>query len=226
MPDWDWQDVVTEATRGVAMTQGRGYAPLQEVRAYWEGLRPEGGIPDRAAIDPRGMEMALEHVFLLERIGPGIARFRVSGMHLTALMGMEIRGMPLTSLLEPGSRSAAESLMEEVFSGPAVVEMALRARTGLGRGALEGRMILLPLREAEVCNRALGCLVTLGPVGRTPRRFDIIRQRTETLRPGAPSEPAGSREMAGFAEAAARFEPKAGTARSRAHLRLVKSDER
>jgi hypothetical protein len=32
--------------------------------------------------------------------------------------------------------------------------------------------------------------------------------------------------MAGFAEAAARFEPKAGTARSRAHLRLVKSDER
>ena len=207
---------------------GPGYGLLQEVRAYWEALRPEGGLPARAAIDPRGLERALEHVFLVERIAPGLARFRLAGMHLTVLMGMEVRGMPLSALFDPAGRDRMHGLLEQVFSGPSVLELALEGERGIGRPSLEGRMILLPVRgDAGVCDRALGCLVTVGPVGRTPRRFALARQVTEALGP-APGRPAAAPApvlQPGLAEPSATFAAAPSVNPRRAHLRLVKSDE-
>ena len=57
-------------------------------------------MPRRAEIDPRGIENALEYAFILERIAPGMARIRLAGIHLSDLMGMEVRGMPLTSFID------------------------------------------------------------------------------------------------------------------------------
>lgn len=212
---------------------GPGYGLLQEVRAYWEALRPEGGLPERAAIDPRGLERALEHVFLVERIAPGLARFRLAGMHLTVLMGMEVRGMPLSALFDPQGRDRMQGLLEQVFSGPSVLELALEGERGIGRPSLEGRMILLPVRgDAGTCDRALGCLVTVGPVGRTPRRFAVARQVTEALVPSQERAPKAAAPVLqpGLAEAPATFTA-APSAKApamnprRAHLRLVKSDD-
>jgi hypothetical protein len=225
---WDWSDVVRSAGAGMTGTRGRGYAPLQEVRAYWEGLRRDGGLPDRMDIDPRGMDQALAHVFLLERIAPGVARFRVAGMHFTEVMGMEVRGMPLTAMLEPASRGPAATLLEDVFSMPAIVELAVQAQTGLGRGPLDGRMVILPVSDNGVCDRALGCFVTLGTIGRVPRRFQVVRQRTERLRPaGGLAAAAAETASHAFAEAPAPFmgQDAARPQRSRAHLRLVLPDE-
>ncbi len=73
------------------------FAMLAEVRAYWEGLRVAGDLPRRDQIDPRGIAGALENTFLLERVAPGIARFRLAGMQLHDLMGMDVRGMPLSA---------------------------------------------------------------------------------------------------------------------------------
>lgn len=223
---WDWSDVVRSAGAGMTGTRGRGYAPLQEVRAYWEGLRRDGALPDRMDIDPRGMDRALEHVFLLERIAPGVARFRVAGMHIAEVMGMEVRGMPITAMLEPTSRGPAATLLEDVFSMPAIVEIAVQAQTGLGRGPLDGRMVFLPVTDNGVCDRALGCFVTLGTIGRVPRRFQIVRQQTERLRPGGGLTAAAPTSNA-FAEAPEQFIAKDAPRpqRSRAHLRLVMPDE-
>jgi hypothetical protein len=218
---------------GTGQNDGPGYGLLQEVRAYWEALRPSGGLPERAAIDPRGLERALEHVFLIERIAPGLARFRIAGMHLTVVMGMEVRGMPLSALFDPAGRERMQGLLEQVFSGPCVLELALEGERGIGRPSLEARMILLPVRGDDgTCDRALGCLVTAGPVGRTPRRFAIARQVTEMLgldpRP-APVARSPDRQP-GFAEPSAPFmappQPTAPVANPRrAHLRLIKSDD-
>ncbi|MCB2111761.1 MAG: PAS domain-containing protein, partial [Rhodobacteraceae bacterium] len=65
---------------------------ISVVRAYWEALRAGREVPYRSEIDPRGIESALEHTFVLERIAPRIARFRLAGVHLCDLMGMEVRG--------------------------------------------------------------------------------------------------------------------------------------
>jgi hypothetical protein len=60
-------------------------------------------------------------------------------------------------------------------------------------------MILLPVGDDdENCDRALGCLVTEGDIGRGPRRFAITRQRTETVLPRPPVPTA--RQAPAFAE--------------------------
>ena len=225
-------------TRGPDSGDGRGYTALQEVRAYWDGLRVDSALPGRAQIDPRGMDRALEHVFLIERIAPGNGRFRLAGMHLSLLMGMEVRGMPLSSLFEPESRPQLHDLLEAVFGG-ALSELSLQAGRGIGRPHLEGRMLLLPVvGDDGICDRALGCLVALGAIGRGPRRFTISKAITDLPQKAASARSfhfsAIARPQAlprpAFAEApkayvVSKTPVAAVTKRSRAHLRLVKSDD-
>ena len=106
------------------------FAMLAEVRAYWEGLRQGTDLPRRDDIDPRGIAGALENTFLLERVAPGIARFRLAGMQLHDLMGMDVRGMPLSSLIEPQGRSRMAEALEAVFAGPGALEMSLEGERG------------------------------------------------------------------------------------------------
>jgi hypothetical protein len=227
--------------RGGGTGRSPGYAPLHRVRAYWDGLRGTDLIPRRRLIEPHGLRDALAHVFLIERIAPGQARFRLAGTHLTQVMGMEVRGMPLSAILVPASRDGARALVEAVFAGPSVVELALESDRGLGRPALQGRMILLPVGDDdENCDRALGCLVTEGDIGRGPRRFAITRQRTETVLPRPPVPPA--RQAPAFAEDQRAFTPPAHPApafsatdpiparvqpppRGKPQLRIVRNDD-
>ena len=149
-------------------------AVLQQVRGYWEALRVAGGLPARAQIDPRGMADCLDKVFLIEQIAPGLARFRIAGMALNDLLGMDVRGMPLSSLFDPVARARIGHELEQVFASPAVMEVWLEAERSVGRPALSGRMLLLPLASAVGEPKlALGCLVTEGQLGRQPRRFAI-----------------------------------------------------
>ena len=206
--DWDWERVVPMLGRDGGTGRSPDYAPLHQVRAYWDGLRGADLIPRRRLIEPHGLRDALAHVFLVERIAPGLARFRLAGTHLTQIMGMEVRGMPLSALLAPASREGARVLVEAVFAGPSIVELALDSDRGLARPAMQGRMILLPVSDDDdVCNRALGCLVTEGDIGRGPRRFAITRQRTETVRPRAPAPKANPAPA--FAEDPRSFAPPA-----------------
>lgn len=239
--DWDWERVVQMLGRGGGTGRSPGYAPLHLVRAYWDGLRGTDLIPRRRLIEPHGLRDALAHVFLIERIAPGQARFRLAGTHLTQVMGMEVRGMPLSAILVPASRDGARALVEAVFAGPSVVELALESDRGLGRPALQGRMILLPVGDDdENCDRALGCLVTEGDIGRGPRRFAITRQRTETVLPRPPVPPA--RQAPAFAEDQRAFTPPAHPApafsatdpiparvqpppRGKPQLRIVRNDD-
>lgn len=210
------------------------YPLLQQARAYWEALREGGALPRRDAIDPRGLSGALEHVFLIERVAPGQARFRLAGMHLVELMGMEVRGMPLFSLVEPSGRMKLAEALEAAFTAPSALELWLEAERGIGRPALEGRMLILPVTgHAGEPNLALGCLETHGSIGRSPRRFAISglvreplvpgRARPDALAPGAslPEPPLATSPVPGLAETQAPFQP--APPRGRPNLRLVHS---
>ena len=178
-----------------------------ELRGYWEGLRGGRGVPLRSAVNPRGIERALEYAFILERIAPSIARFRLAGMHLSDLMGMEVRGMPLTSFFTPKSRPRVATLLEAVFQGPEITDLTLEGEGGFGKPVLAAKLLILPLKsDLGDVTRALGCLVADGQIGRTPRRFDIISAGNTRI-PGASTpvaEPA--RSNAGFAEASRAFQ--------------------
>lgn len=158
------------------------FAALQTVRAYWEALRIGRALPRRDQIDPRGLAPALEQVFLAEQVAPGHARIRLAGMHLNDLMGMEVRGMPLTALLDPAARAKLTEALDVVFSGSSALELQLEAERGIGRPGLEARMLLLPLIGSQgEPNLALGCLCSRGDIGRTPRRFAVARLVREPL---------------------------------------------
>lgn len=146
------------------------FAALSQVEAYWDGLRGSQLLPKRSDIDPRGIEAALEYAFILERIAPGVARLRIAGSHLSDLMGMEVRGMPITAFLAPPSRRRFSDIMEELFETPATATLTLRTETG----AVMGRMNLLPLKsDMGDVSRMLGCLVAKGDTTDKPCRFDI-----------------------------------------------------
>jgi hypothetical protein len=147
-------------------------------------------------------------------------------MHLADLMGMEVRGMPLTALFLPDARAAASEALDRAFDGPAKVTLVLTGERGIGRGPLDACLMLLPLLDDEGrVTRLLGALEAKGAIGRQPRRFTIVETRFAAAsvvarRPEAPT-PAPQPQAAGFAEPAASFTPR----RPHPHLRLVRDDE-
>jgi hypothetical protein len=158
------------------------FAAVREVRAYWNALRDDQDLPRREQINPRGMAGALHQVFMLERVAPGIARFRIAGMDINDLMGMEVRGMPLSALFEPATRARLAEVLEKVMTTRTIIELGLEAERGIGRPALEARLLLLPLKgsSGEV-DLVLGCLACDGKIGRAPRRFVIARALEEVV---------------------------------------------
>ncbi len=158
-----------------ALRRKASFPAIGQVEAYWEGLRNGRLMPARAEVDPRGIADSLEFAFILERIAPGLAKLRLAGMHLNDLMGMEVRGMPITALFNAEARSEMREVMLRVMDSPAMVRLRLAEPGGLTRGALEGQMLLLPLKDhTGKVTRALGALQTRGAIGRAPRRFSII----------------------------------------------------
>lgn len=216
------------------------FKALSQVEAYWTALKRPGAIPNRSDVDPRGIEDALEFAFILERVAPGMARIRIAGMHLNELMGMEVRGMPISSFLTPASRTGFESVIEEVLNGPATARLMLNAAKGIGRPRLEGQMLLLPMQnDLGDVNRLLGCLETHGPIGRGPRRFDLMGHQTHPLDTGPTNlRPSAARtawcetdadadaqsELTGFAEESVAFRGAPAKSGRPDYLRLIKSD--
>jgi hypothetical protein len=227
-------DNLTKTTQNVVTMSDyqpqSGYAPLAIVEAYWDALRAGREMPKRAEIDPRGIESALPYAFILERVAPGVARMRIAGSHLHDIMGMEARGMPLTSFFEQDARIRVAGLLEEVFQTPGTAEVLMHSAASQGQPALDARMILLPLKsDLGDVSRILGCIVSPGDLGAVPRRFDL---RDISLRPlgnAQTTPPMVQREIAakGFAEGQKAFghEDENDLKKRPPYLRLIVSDE-
>lgn len=158
------------------------YRALAQVEGFWDALCRDDALPSRSQIDPRGMEEALEYAFVLERIAPGIGRFRIAGMHLNELMGMEVRGMPLSAMFLPESRKELGKMVETTCAEPQVTTLTLKGAGSIGRPRIEAQMLLLPLCDdfGEV-TRILGCLQSKGRIGRQPRRFSIAHTQSQPI---------------------------------------------
>ena len=170
------QNVVSLVDRLVEMA----FPEIGRLQAYWQELRGNRIVPLRSEVDPRAIESSLEYAFILERIAPGLARFRLAGTHINDLVGMEVRGMPISAIFGAAARDQLSIVIEQVFSEPAVAVLETNAEQGVGRPGLDGRLLLLPLKsDFGDVSRILGCFVTRGPIGRTPRRFAI--QRAEAV---------------------------------------------
>lgn len=145
---------------------------LAELEAYWSALPRTRGLPKRTDLDPANLGPLLENAFVLERIAPGVARIRVAGRAVAALLGVEPRGLPLTAAFLPQSRAAMANYIEAVFAGPNIVELPLEGPRAMGQPRLQGRIMILPLLDDfGRVSRAVGMLVMSGRRGLGGRRF-------------------------------------------------------
>lgn len=222
----------TERGKVVRMLETRGTdadatldATLAGFINYWKKMRRSDGVPRRADIDPRGISQLISNAFIAERIAPGLARMRIAGTHLSDLLGMEVRGMPVSALFNTAHRDVLADHIVRLFDEPAMVHLQIAAKPKYG-AALEGAMVLLPLRsDLGDISRALGCLVTRGQLGTAPHRFDVLSTTITPLDMNASDHaaPNVAPSVAGFAETPATFE----TAREilsseRPYLRVIK----
>lgn len=161
----------------VPMTNFRNTVPVSAMRqaeAYWTALRRGDDIPNRSQIDPRGLENILSQTFILERVAPGIARFRLAGQKVNEMAGMEVRGMPITAFFTPEARKQLSAALEHMFESPAIVEVEMQTEASRMRGRREARLLLLPLRsDLGDVSRALGVFVSEGNPTSTSQRFAI-----------------------------------------------------
>lgn len=178
-----------------------------EMRDYWWSLRRGRAVPSRSDVDPAGLRTTLDYAFILERVAPGAARFRLAGRHLIDLMGMELRGMPLCAFFNPASRGHLSDVLEAVFKAPQIAELDLSSPAGYARPLIDGKMLILPLKsDLGDVTRALGCLATDGEIGTGPRRFDITADQASPVIEGA-KVLTPSPSAAGFAEPPAAWTP-------------------
>jgi len=183
---------MTDLSDPVAPHNAPAEAGLDALVAYWQGLCRGAMPPRRTEIDPRRIGAVLPDTFVLERVAPGLARFRVAGARVSALMGMDVRGMPISCLIEPAARESFACALARLFEEPMTLRLRLGARGGPGRPALTGRMVLLPLcSDLGDVSRVLGCVVTAGAIGHAPRRFALEALSAPTaLTMPAPARPA------------------------------------
>ncbi len=147
---------------------------LQRVEAHWETIRKSSPVPARMTLSPDALDAALSHCFVLERVAPTIARFRVAGQALSTILGMEARSMPLSAVFTADGRDTLGPLINAVCEGPEIVEIPLTATRGLARGPVRGRLLLLPLTDQDGdISRIFGAIVLDGKPGRRALRFDV-----------------------------------------------------
>ena len=187
---------------------------LNQVEAYWDGLRAGRNAPSRAEVSPRGLTDVLSRCFILERIAPGFARFRVFGRHVGDLMGGDLRNMPLSALFFAEDREILEETLIQVFDRPATARLAIESPPGLGRERLTCRMSLLPLRDdLGQMNRMLGAISVEGRIGRAPRKLTITGKTLSSI-------PQGNAMKLASGAAARRANGNAGETGTVVHLKL------
>jgi len=175
-----------------------------ELERYWLSLPRTRGVPHRKDIDPVNMAGLLEDSFVLERVAPGVARIRVAGRGVAKLLGVEPRGLPLTAAFLPDARVDIANYLEDAFNTPAIVELAVEGPRAVGQPPLQGKILLLPMRDDHGrISRLLGMLVMSGRRGiggrrialstsPAPRVVPIVSLRSVETAPVADTTPAAA----------------------------------
>lgn len=168
-----------------------GHRALQELDSYWHGLAARGELPKRAEVDPAAIQDALEFAFIADRVGRSHARFRVAGGAIGGVVGTEVAGLPLSTLLHHGSRATLDAALARCFEDRLLLELTLGTHWDRSGQAATATLRLYPLLDARgEVGHLLGAFVATSGGGNLPCRFDITdvletpwTNRTNSARP-------------------------------------------
>jgi hypothetical protein len=168
-----------------------GHRALQELDRYWHGLAARGDLPKRAQVDPAAIQDALEFAFIADRVGRSHARFRVAGGAISGMMGTEVAGLPLSTLLHHGSRATFEATLARCFADRLLLDLTLCTRPDRAGQITTATLRLYPLLDAQdEVGHLLGAFVASSGGGNHPSRFDVDDVReTRWANRTAPARP-------------------------------------
>lgn len=148
---------------------------ISRVTDYWASLPRHGGAPQRSSVQAADLTDALPHIFLAQIVTTRVAKFRIVGHQIEDLMGMEMRGMPLTALFTGTAREEIQSAVTHVRRGARVL-LSLEAETGFGLPKLDAVLALMPLSDSSgTITHLMGVVEPSGTSGRRPRRFALAQ---------------------------------------------------
>ena len=175
------------------------HAQTRALLTYWQRLRSGRVAPHRSQIDPRDLECDIGHLFIIEALEDGTQRFRVAGSRIVDTFGMELRGLPVRSIMDGEARDRLTALVAETLAEPGIGYARLMPGAG---GAELWEMLLLPLRSGSGrLDRLIGVLFQLAG-GRNADRLMPLKLTLErvSIEPILPSDAARDAARQGFAE--------------------------
>jgi hypothetical protein len=168
---------------------------LRSAMGYWDGLRLGRIVPPRMALDPAEMRPLLQQAAILEHPRPGTVRIRLAGARISALMGMEVRGMPFRALFDLADRARATQEVERALAEPAVLLLDVvtpAPRYGVPP-VLRAQIAVLPMSGADFSiTRGLFVMGDTGgaepgaPQPENPHRWSLSAVERVPLRVGEP----------------------------------------
>ncbi|MEM9762455.1 MAG: PAS domain-containing protein [Pseudomonadota bacterium] len=143
------------------------HAENRKLVRYWHSLRGTRVCPMRAEVDPRRISATIGNLFILEDLGRGNVRFRLAGSALVDAFWMELRGLPIQSIMSSEARQSMRELVAETLAEPGIGMARLRRADATDGGLWE--MALLPLRsDRGQIDRVLGALNPFEPAEARP----------------------------------------------------------
>ncbi|NYS26184.1 PAS domain-containing protein [Rhodobacteraceae bacterium 2376] len=150
-----------------------GFPQVTCVLRNWATLKGDRLAPRRSEIDPRPIASALSQTFIAALVAPRVARMRIAGTGLHDLMGMDVRGMPLTVFFNGHAREEVMRACTHVTQGGHVL-LPVCTEKAVGQPPMDGLLALLPLSsDGSRIDLVLGILETSGQIGTAPRRFQL-----------------------------------------------------
>ena len=168
----------SESVARDSILDGSGQDILRAIELDWRRMCGNVQTPAPHGPDPYRMDLALPHMFILQRTGPGTARIRVAGQRLHDMVGNDPRGGSFRAFFADGACDTALELLETALTLPAIVRIPLRAARGFGRKPLRGEALLLPMRDAQgKLARVMGVILTENPNYTKAIRWEIDPMR-------------------------------------------------
>jgi hypothetical protein len=167
---------------------------LRAAIGYWDSLRGGRALPARMALDPAALRPHLQDAAILEVARPGSVRIRLGGARINALLGMDVRGLPLRALFDLSERAQVSADVEEAIARPAVLILDLMSPAPrFGRpeaDALRAQIAIMPMTDSEL--GATRALYVMGAVSgeasraEAPHRWCTTQVHSLPLRAGEP----------------------------------------
>ena len=102
-------------------------AVSQSLFTYWNGLRRDRLAPKRFEIEPSCIAGYLPDTFILERVDPRTARFRLAGTRISEAFGAEFRGTNLFELFDELDAALLQRQIKYGIFDPRISRPAVKA---------------------------------------------------------------------------------------------------